>query len=193
MTVTVKNLPAGLTVAVHTALRNAVDTDVCVAGIGPVDPKPFQDITVQDWLVQLDLLTEACFTAQQAARKAVSAGRPGRVVFIVHPPTARAAGTATGSVASTILRTFAQGGGIPPAVGDVTFNVVVAEWNAAPPGFPGTGPTVHGAADTEIAGAIAYLASPAARHITGATLNVDGIPATTPTRDDGPAPGDYTD
>ena len=43
------------------------------------------------------------------------------------------------------------------------------------------------------AGAIAYLASPAARHITGATLNVDGIPATTPTRDDGPAPGDYTD
>jgi 2-deoxy-D-gluconate 3-dehydrogenase len=58
----------------------------------------------------------------------------------------------------------------------VTCNVVVAGWTASTtPGDVAAGiPAGRYAEDSDIAGAVAYLASPAAKYVSGAVLAVDG-------------------
>lgn len=176
MSVTIVNLPDSLAAAIAGAIGDT-DAEVCVAGTGPVEPTAFLDLSVEQWAAQLSSVHEAAFAGQLAAKKAIAVGKPGRVVFVVHPPTLRAIAGATASgVAGAFLSTFAQVGGIEMTASGVTCNVVVAGWTAeTTPGDVAAGiPAGRYAEDSDIASAVAYLVSPAAKYVSGATLTVDG-------------------
>lgn len=178
MGVSTAHLPADLDRAVREALAGVAGSlDAHVAGTGPVLPIAFLDLAVEEWRAQVDLVEAACLGAARAAAGAVAAGRPGRIVFVVHPPTVRAVpGAALAGVAGAFLSTFAQVGGLELAGRDVTWNVVVAGWTAgtAPGDLAAAVPMGRYAEPAEIAAAVAYLCSPETRYVTGAVLAVDG-------------------
>jgi 3-oxoacyl-[acyl-carrier protein] reductase len=175
---TTANLPPRLDAAVRAAVgAAALDARVHVASTGPVRPVRFLDVAVEHWAAQLDLVESACTGAAAAVAAATRDGAPGRVVFVVHPPTLRAVdGLVLAGVAGAFLTTFAQVAALESARSEVTANVVVAGWTAetAPGDLEVSVPVGRYAEPEEIASAVAWLCSPAARYVTGAVLAVDG-------------------
>jgi NAD(P)-dependent dehydrogenase (short-subunit alcohol dehydrogenase family) len=171
---------------VHEAL-GSIDILVNNAGLGPAE-KPAEDWTEEEFDLTFDLNVKGLFFASQAVARVMMGQGGGRIVnmssqagFIALPGEAiycasKAAvshltkchavewgryGITVNAVAPTFIRTP----GTAPALADPAFKADVEERIAA----------LHRIGEpVDVAGAVVYLASPAAALVTGTTLMVDG-------------------
>ena len=161
-----------------------VDVLVNNAGIGP--GAPFLEVDLPTWRAALEVdLTGAFVAAQWAARRMVDAGDGGRIVNITsvheHVPLA---GASAYCAAKGGLGLLTKVMALELAEHGITVNAVAPGEVATPmtdqhdvdpasqqrPGIPvGRPASAH-----EIAHAVAYVASPQAGYLTGASLVVDG-------------------
>jgi NAD(P)-dependent dehydrogenase (short-subunit alcohol dehydrogenase family) len=160
--------------------------DVIVADAGTGDNAPFLDITLDQWRHTVSTDLDGAFvTIQAAARRMVAAGHGGRIIGItsVHEHQPRygssaydAAKHGLGGLLKTIAIELGEHGITANAVapGEIATRMTGAEDEdphtierpGVPLGRPGDA--------REIAAAVAFLASPGASYITGASLPVDG-------------------
>jgi NAD(P)-dependent dehydrogenase (short-subunit alcohol dehydrogenase family) len=180
--------PAEVAAAVAEVVARLGTIDVLVnnAGIGP--PNPAVDVTEADFDATLDVNLKGTFFVSQAVGRAmIAAGRGGRIVNL---------GSQAGAVALATESVYCM---TKAAIAHLT-KCLAVEWaahgilvNAVAPTFIRTPGTVKWLADPEfrrtllariplgrvgepedVAGAVVFLASPAASMITGATLLIDG-------------------
>jgi NAD(P)-dependent dehydrogenase (short-subunit alcohol dehydrogenase family) len=180
-----------------TRLEDAADTvealarelgglDVFVNNAGGGPHHPFLDFPLEDWRQVIDLnLTGAFACAQRAARLMVDAGRGGRIVNVTsvheHVPLRGAAAYCAGKGGLGLLtkvmalelgehgitvNAVAPGEIATPMTGAEDKDPDTEDRPALPAGRPGS---AH-----EIAEAIAFLANPDSRYVTGASIVVDG-------------------
>ncbi len=161
-----------------------VDVLVNNAGIG--GSSPFLELSVEDWRRVLEVDLTAPFTAaQEAARRMVEAGVRGRIVNVTsvheHVPLG---GASAYCAAKGGLGLLTKVMALELAEYGITVNSVAPGEIATPmtgahnqdpqtiarPGIPAGRPG-HA---SEIAGAIAFLASPEASYVTGESFVVDG-------------------
>lgn len=154
------------------------------AGVGA--SSPFLEVSLEDWRHVLDVDLTAPFVAgQAAARRMVQAGRGGRIINVTsvheHVPLR---GSSAYCAAKGGLGLLTKVMALELAEHGITVNAVAPGEIATPmtgahdrdphelerPGIPAGRP---GAAE-EIAAAIAFLASPQASYVTGASLVIDG-------------------
>lgn len=160
--------------------------DVFVNNAGGGPHHPFLDFPLDDWQQVIDLnLTGAFACAQRAARLMVDAGRGGRIVNVTsvheHVPLGGAAaycaakgglGLLTKVMALELgghgitVNAVAPGEVATPMTGADDQDPAAEDRPALPAGRPGN---AH-----EIAEAIAFLANPDSRYVTGASIVVDG-------------------
>ncbi len=181
-------------VADVTAVRAMVDAvlerqgrlDVVVANAGISHFGPFLTYEPEefDQVVGVNL-RGTFFTAQAAARAMVSLGRPGRIVLVTSVAGVQAIrGLSAYGTTKAGLRMMARALALELGPHGITVNAVgpgatltertvhetadyVGDWSAVTPDG-------HVAQVADIAAAVLYLASPAAAHVTGQTLMVDG-------------------
>lgn len=170
-----------------TAMASALGgLDVFVNNAGGAPTHPFLDWPLDDFREALDLnLTGAFVCAQRAARIMVDAGSGGRIVNVTsvheHVPLPGAAGYCAakgglGLLTKVMALELAEHGITVNAVapgeiatamtGNEDVDPASVDRPALPAGRPG-----HA---EEIAAAVAFLASPDARYVNGASLVVDG-------------------
>ena len=160
--------------------------DVFVNNAGGGPSHPFLDFPLEEWQQVIDLNLTGAFTcAQRAARIMVEAGVPGRIVNVTsvheHVPLAQAAaycaakgglGLLTKVMALELgehgitVNAVAPGEIATPMTGAEDEDPARLERPALPAGRPGDA--------REIAEAIAFLARPDARYVTGSSIVVDG-------------------
>jgi len=160
--------------------------DVLVNNAGTGSSSPFLEASLEDWQRVLDVdLTAAFCAAQEAARRMVAGGRGGRIVNVTsvheHVPLP---GSSAYCAAKGGLGLLTKVMALELAEYGITVNAVAPGEIATPmtgqheedpgqnkrPGIPAGRP---GDA-REIAAAIAFLVSPEASYITGASFVVDG-------------------
>jgi NAD(P)-dependent dehydrogenase (short-subunit alcohol dehydrogenase family) len=160
--------------------------DVLVNNAGGAPTHPFLEWPLDDFREALDLnLTGAFACAQRAARLMVDAGTPGRIVNVTsvheHIPLPGAAGYCAAKGGLGLLTKVMA---LELGEHDITVNAVapgeiatamtgnedVDPSSVERPALPAKRP---GHAD-EIAAAVAFLASPEARYVNGASIVVDG-------------------
>ncbi len=160
--------------------------DVFVNNSGTGGATPLLDMSLDEWRTTVDTdLTGAFVCIQRAARRMVAAGRGGRIIAVtsVHELQPRVGSSAYdaakhglgGLIKTAALELGSQGitavnvapGEIAtPMTGQTDEDPTAKERPGIPLGRPGDA--------REIAAVIAFLASPAASYITGATVVVDG-------------------
>jgi NAD(P)-dependent dehydrogenase (short-subunit alcohol dehydrogenase family) len=162
--------------------------DVVVCNAAQLVFKPFLDTTVQEFDLQSDTNARgAFFVAQAAARRMIEQGDGGRIIFITSDAAVRTyPGLSAYSMTKAALKNLTEMLAKELAPYDITVNAVA-------PGTTETDMNRSALADPEkrrmllgsillgrpgqpsdVAHAVAFLASPAAAFITGATLAVDG-------------------
>ena len=175
--------------AIDSALAAIDPLDVAIGNAGIVQSAPFLEITPEQWRDHLDINLTGCFhLGQAAARLMVDRGRPGRIVFtgswvqeVPWPEIAAYSASKAG------LRMLARSMARELAPHRIRVNVIA-------PGIVNAGLARHqletepqyarrvanviplGELQTpeQVARATAFLCSPAADYMTGATLLVDG-------------------
>jgi NAD(P)-dependent dehydrogenase (short-subunit alcohol dehydrogenase family) len=175
--------------------------DVLVNNAGTGDSTPFLDVELDDWRRVLEVdLTGAFLCAQTAARRLVAQGRGGRIVNVTsiheHVPLVGSAaycaakgglGLLTKVMALELaqhgitVNSVAPGEIATPMTGNEDVDPATVERPAIPAGRPG--------AAGEIAEVIAFLASPGASYVTGASYVADGGLTLMAAVQDGTAPG----
>ena len=160
--------------------------DVFVNNAGTGSGAPFLDLPLDDWRHVLDIdLTGAFVCAQAAARRMVAQGRGGRIVNVTsvheHVPLRGSSaycaakgglGLLTKVMALELaehgitVNSLAPGEIATPMTGNEDVDPATIERPAIPMGRPGD---AH-----EMAAVVAFLASPQASYVTGASLIADG-------------------
>lgn len=172
--------------AVRRAVESAVSTfgrlDILVNNAGVLLAGKFKDFPLEDLDQMLDINVRAVFVASQAASRHMGEG--GRIISIgsvsadhARYPTFSAYVMTKGAVAA-LTRGLARELGYK----GITVNVIQpgpTESEMSPSETVGKAMSPHIALgrlgrDTEVASLVAYLASPEAGYITGATMNIDG-------------------
>ncbi|MGB2621529.1 MAG: SDR family oxidoreductase [Candidatus Acidiferrum sp.] len=173
--------------AVQAAVEKTVATfgrlDVLVNNAGTAIPKKFEDATLEELDLMLDLNVRGIFVATQAALKHMKSG--GRIITIGSCVGERmmTPGLVPYSATKGAVKMFAQGlsrevGGrgitvnnIQPGPIDTELNPAAGDW--AVPQKAATALNRYGSVD-EVAALVAFVAGPESSYITGANLTVDG-------------------
>ncbi|MFY9674647.1 MAG: SDR family oxidoreductase [Terriglobales bacterium] len=173
--------------AVQAAVEKTVATlgrlDVLVNNAGTAIPKRFEDTTLAELDLMLDLNVRGFFVATQAALKHMNNG--GRIIMIGSCVGERLMTPGLAAYAATkgAVKMFTQGlsrevGGrgitvnnIQPGPIDTDLNPATGDW--ATPQKAMTALNRYGSVD-EVAALASFVASPEASYITGANLTVDG-------------------
>lgn len=162
--------------------------DVLVNNAGIPLRKPALEVTPAEWEAVLDVnLKGTFFMSQQMGRHLVGSGRPGCIVSVAstHGLVALAQRSAYGIAKTAIIHMtrmlaieWAEHGIRVNAVAPGRVDTPSRAGSLAEPGYRGAAlariPLRRFGAAEEVAGAVSYLASPAAAYITGQTLVLDG-------------------
>jgi 3-oxoacyl-[acyl-carrier protein] reductase len=157
--------------------------DILVNNAGTAIPKLFEEATVEEFDHVLNLNVRGVFITTQAALKHINNG--GRIISIGSCVGERdmTPGLAVYSATKAAVKLFTQGlsrevGGrgitvnnIQPGPIDTDLNPASGDWATPQIGF--TALKRYGTVD-EVAALVAFVASPEAAYITGASLTVDG-------------------
>jgi 3-oxoacyl-[acyl-carrier protein] reductase len=157
--------------------------DILVNNAGTAIPKPFEEATLEEFDHVLNLNVRAVFITTQAALKHMNHG--GRIVMIGSCVGERdyTPGLAAYAATKGAVKMFTQGlarevgqraitvNNVQPGPIDTDLNPAAGDWAA--PQKANTALNRYGTVD-EVAALVAFVASPAAAYITGASLTVDG-------------------
>jgi 3-oxoacyl-[acyl-carrier protein] reductase len=173
--------------AVEAAVEKTVATfgrlDVLVNNAGTAIPKLFEDTTLEELDLVLDINVRGVFIATQAALKHMKSG--GRIIMIGSAAGERVAAPGLVPYAGTkgAVKMFTQAlareigsrgitvNNVQPGPIDTELNPASGEW--AVPQKAATALDRYGRVD-EIAAMVAFVAGPESSYITGANLTVDG-------------------
>jgi 3-oxoacyl-[acyl-carrier protein] reductase len=173
--------------AIKSAVAKAVSTlgglDILVNNAGTAIPKPFEESTIEEFDHVLNLNVRGVFITTQAALKHINNG--GRIISIGSCVGERdvTPGLAVYSATKAAVKMFTQGlsrevgargitvNNIQPGPIDTDLNPASGDW--ATPQLAMTALKRYGTVD-EVAALVAFVASPDAAYITGASLTVDG-------------------
>jgi 3-oxoacyl-[acyl-carrier protein] reductase len=173
--------------AVATAVEKTVATlgrlDVLVNNAGTAIPKKFEETTLEEMDTMIDLNLRGTFAATQAALKQMNNG--GRIITIGSCVGERmmTPGLVAYSATKGALKMFTQGlsrevgdraitvNNIQPGPIDTDLNPASGDW--AEPQTANTALKRYGTVN-DVAALVAFVASPEASYITGASLTVDG-------------------
>jgi 3-oxoacyl-[acyl-carrier protein] reductase len=173
--------------AVHAAVEKTVASlgqlDVLVNNAGTGFPKPFEEATLEELDLVIDINVRGTFIATQAALKHMKSG--GRIINIGSCVGERMMTPGLVSYAATkgAIKMFTQGlsrevgsrgitvNNIQPGPIDTELNPATSDWAA--PQKANTALNRYGHVE-DVAALVAFVASPEASYITGANLTVDG-------------------
>jgi 3-oxoacyl-[acyl-carrier protein] reductase len=157
--------------------------DVLVNNAGTAIPKKFEETTLEEMDIMIDLNVRGTFAATQAALKQMNNG--GRIITIGSCVGERmmTPGLVAYSATKGALKMFTQGlsrevgdraitvNNIQPGPIDTELNPASGDW--AEPQIANTALKRYGTVD-DVAALVSFVASPEASYITGASLTVDG-------------------
>jgi len=157
--------------------------DVLVNNAGTAIPKPFEEATLEELDLVINLNLRGVFVATQAALKHL--GKGGRIITIGSCVGERdlTPGLAAYAATKGAVKMFTQGlsrevgnrgitvNNVQPGPIDTDLNPAAGDW--AEPQIANTALKRYGHVD-EVAALVAFVAGPEASYITGANLTVDG-------------------
>jgi 3-oxoacyl-[acyl-carrier protein] reductase len=175
--------PEAIKGAVAKAVAAFGSLDILVNNAGTAIPKLFEEATIEEFDRILNLNVRSVFITTQAALKHINKG--GRIISIGSCVGERdmTPGLAVYSATKAAVKMFTQGlsrevgdraitvNNIQPGPIDTDLNPASGDW--ATPQIAATALKRYGTVD-EVAALVAFVASPEAAYITGASLTVDG-------------------
>jgi 3-oxoacyl-[acyl-carrier protein] reductase len=174
---------AAIKAAVEKTIATFGRLDILVNNAGTAVPKPFEEATLEELDLMIDLNFRGVLMATQAALKHIKEG--GRIISIGSCVGERTMtpGLAAYSATKAAVKLFTQGlarevgsrgitvNNIQPGPIDTDLNPASGDW--ATPQIANTALKRYGHVD-DIAAMVAFVAGPEASYITGASLTVDG-------------------
>ena len=174
---------AAVAAAVEKTVATYGQLDVLVNNAGTAIPKPFEEATLEELDRVIDINFRGALIATQAALKRMQAG--GRIIMIGSCVGERTMTPGLAAYAATkgAIKMFTQGlsrevgergitvNNVQPGPIDTELNPAASDW--ATPQIANTALKRYGQVE-DIAAMVAFVASPEAAYITGASLTVDG-------------------
>lgn len=169
--------------AVEDTVASFGQLDILVNNAGTAIPKPFEEATLEELDLVININIRGVFVATQAALKHLKDG--GRIITIGSAVGERMATPGLAAYAATkgAVKMFTQGlsrevgprgitvNNVQPGPIDTDLNPAAGDW--ATPQIANTALKRYGHVD-DIAAMVAFVAGPEASYITGANLTVDG-------------------
>jgi len=174
---------AAVTAAVEQAVTTLGKLDILVNNAGTAIPKAFEETTLEEMDIMLDINLRGVFVTTQTALKHMNDG--GRIIMIGSCVGERLMTPGLVAYAATkgAVKMFAQGlsrevgsrgitvNNVQPGPIDTDLNPAAGDW--ATPQKAATALNRYGHVD-EVAALVAFVAGPESSYITGANLTVDG-------------------